>query len=175
MNKKELITPFLVAALSLLFVAICFMVFISGGKSKKWVSRKIKIGGILLSLSAISSGTGCISCYDAPSPDYINFIGSDNYSVNIDLDTGNVLSGTIRYPDSKIFSFSISDTTAQQKQTGSLIPIDGAFGSPSETFRLEIDNNLQEGNYQLSIYSCVAEEQNTKHPLQNFTLSVKNE
>jgi hypothetical protein len=174
MNKKELITPFLVAALSLLFVAICFMVFLSNGKSKKWVARKMKIGGIILSLSAISMGTGCTRCYDEPSPDYIKINGFNTYYVEIDLDTGNTLYGNITMPDIKTFSFSINDTTIL-KQKGELIPIDGEFGDKTEEFKFDIDNSLEIGNYQLKFFDCTIDEQDTKYPIQQFDLIIKNE
>ncbi len=70
MSKNEAITPFLIAGLSVLFATICLMVFLTNGKSAKWVSRKIKIGGLLLGLTAIVQ-TGCGTnqlCYKFAEP-----------------------------------------------------------------------------------------------------------
>jgi len=175
MNKKELITPFAIAALSLIFVAVCFMVFVSGGKSKKWIAHKMKIGGILLSLSAISTGTGCITCYDMPEPLEITINGSNGYDIEIDLDTGNVISGTLYMKNMKDFSFNITDFDELEKQSGQLISSDGEFGQQTELFTLELDKTLAAGNYSLKIFDCKADLQENTYPFKQFYLKIKNE
>ncbi len=70
MTKKEIILPITVLGLTLLFACICVAVFLTNGKSAKWVSRKMKIGGLLLSLTAIVQ-TGChrnTLCYKFADP-----------------------------------------------------------------------------------------------------------
>ncbi len=70
MTKKEIILPITVLGLTLLFAGICVAVFLTNGKSAKWVSRKMKIGGLLLSLTAIVQ-TGChrnTLCYKFADP-----------------------------------------------------------------------------------------------------------
>jgi len=56
MNKKEFLIPFIFIGLSSAFLFISAMVYFSDGKSKKWVARKMKIGGLLLTLSFFSCG-----------------------------------------------------------------------------------------------------------------------
>ena len=58
MNKKEIVIPLMVIGLTLLFAGICVAVFLTNGKSKKWVARKMKIGGMLLTLTAASCNGG---------------------------------------------------------------------------------------------------------------------
>ena len=173
MIKKEFITPIIIAALSLLFAAICLMVFISGGKSKIWIARKMKIGGILLSISAITTGTGCTMCYDAPGPDYVSFSGFNSYWIEIELDTGNVLHGAIAKPDSDQFSFSVTDTAGIKADKNKLIPDDGQFGSATENFSLEIKPDLPKGIYCLDIFDCDTASQTSSHPIQSFSLNIK--
>jgi hypothetical protein len=174
MNKKEFITPFLLIGLGLVFAFISFAVFLSHGKSKKWVARKMKIGGILLGLSAISTGTGCPTCYKPPyEPEHVIINQLNGYSIEIDLDTNNVLNGMIYDFYSSVFSFSIYDTSGLKKQTGLLIPSDGEFGDNNESFSLEIDTNLTTGNYWLNIYGCDIQSQVNQNSISEFNLLLK--
>jgi len=67
MNKREIVAPLLVIGLTVLFAGVCVMVFVSNGKSAKWISRKMLIGSLLLSLGSYTnmiSQERIISCYD---------------------------------------------------------------------------------------------------------------
>jgi hypothetical protein len=176
MNKNGLITPILIVLLSLLFLTICLMVFLSGGKSKQWIAHKMKIGGILLSFSAISSGTGCITtCYDPEPSPYMIIDAAYNDSIVLNLDTGNVIKGTVYTPDSRVYSFAIIGEDGQKKQNDTMIPLDGEFDSYQEPFKLEIINTLEPGDYLLKIYNCDAYNQNIKNNFQNYNLRIKND
>jgi hypothetical protein len=70
MNKKEVLTPFILGLIALGFAYVCVMVFLLKGKSAKWISRKMKIGGLLLSFSAVVQ-SGCRTnqlCYKFADP-----------------------------------------------------------------------------------------------------------
>jgi len=175
MNKKEIITPFLIAALSVLFATICFMLFLSGGNSKRWIGHKIKIGAILLSLSAISSCRGFVSCYEPVEPKLININGSDGYSIDLDLDSDSILKGNLYLPEITAFSFAISDLEEQKKQADLLIPDDGNFRGPDESFSFKIDKTLENGRYIWNIFECDVNAQDSIFPFKQFYLNIKHE
>jgi|GEM_PF-3700084 len=67
--KKELYIPLIILALTLVFGAICLMVFLSDGNAY-WIKKKLKIGALLLTFNGIVYGTNAqgVSCYLAPAP-----------------------------------------------------------------------------------------------------------
>ena len=96
MDKKEILSPILIAGLSLVFIFISFAVFITNGKSKKWVARKMKIGGILLTLTAAScNGGGEVTCYDVAETNSMWINNTTANGIELKLDTGNILNGSI--------------------------------------------------------------------------------
>lgn len=175
MNKKKILTPFLLVCFGTFFILVCLAVFISGGKSKKWIARKMKIGGFLLSLTTITTGAGCITCYDMPEPLLVSIDGSNGYEVEIKPDTGNILTGVLYMPRVKNFSFAISDIDGQNKQTDRLNPSDGEFGENTESFYLEIDKTIPFGNYHLKMFDCDTPMLNNAIPFKTFYLKIKNE
>jgi len=175
MTKKEIIAPFIVIGLAVLFAAICIIVFLTKGKSKKWIARKMKIGGLLLSLTAISSGTGCITCYDPPSVDIVRLNDMIDYEIKLNLDTGNVLTGTIYDITASSYSFTVEDELNETRQSDQIIPADGAIDSPEEEIKLEIDNTLPTGDYLLKVFAGDISEQENKNPIDVVTLSIVNE
>ena len=92
---------------------------------------------MLLSLTAVSVGSGCTMCYDQPSPG--NFISFDNlagYELEIMLDTGNVIQGTIAERFASDFSFAVADSLEQNIQIGPVVPTDGVFDDYDERFKI---------------------------------------
>jgi hypothetical protein len=55
LNKKNTLFIFLVF-IGIAFAFVSFMVFICDGKSKRWILYKMKIGGLLLTITAVSAG-----------------------------------------------------------------------------------------------------------------------
>ena len=179
MTKKEIITPLIVLGLTVLFAGICLLVFLSNGKSKKWVAHKMKIGGMLLSFTAITFGSGCTTCYKPPHIPRATFlfdnINDTSYQIEINLDTGNTLTGILLEQQSSVYSFAIDDTLEQTKQKGLIIPIDGQIDSPEEKIKLEIDTNLTDGLYSLKIFKVDIAEQENTYPIDFRNLYLKHE
>lgn len=176
MNKKEVITPIIAIGLSLLFAIICIAVFMSNGKSKKWVARKMKIGGMLLGLTAVSVGSGCVTCYDMPSEgNIIRFDNLSGYELEINLDTGNVITGTVYERIASDFSFSIEDSLEQKFQSGPILPIDGKFDNYEEQIKIELDNNLSAGKYFLKVFATDTLQQANSYPINGFSIIINNE
>lgn len=172
MDKKEFIIPITFIALCVAFAVISFAVYLSKGKSKKWVARKMKIGAILITLSASSCERGngpFVSCYDPVIPNSIHLDAYSSDKLEIKLDTNNVLSGTIYEVTKSEFSFAVINENNTNIQQGELIPADGSFDSNTEVFSLELDTEINPGLYDLKLFdSNVANQENA-----NVNLSLK--
>lgn len=176
MNKKELLTPFIIAALSLLFVAICFMVILTKGKSKLWLAHKLKIGGILLSLSiwSCTGGHGRVTCYDVAAPNSMWINPNSKDGIEIKLDTGNILYGSIVSIQGKDFSFLVTDSTLAKFQRG-IISVDEKPENYSKSLKIELDKNIKPGTYILKLFTAKPESQDTIRANREFKLIIKNE
>ncbi len=175
MNKKETFVPFLVIGLSMLFAFISIAVFLTNGKSKKWIARKMKIGGLLLTLTAASCnwGGGRVTCYDVAE---INAMWINNTSANgieLNLDTGNVLNGTISSIQGKDFSFSVSDSLGRKYQKGSILF--DSLTNFTENFKIALDKSLKPGKYTIKLFTTSQAGQDTIQPKREFDLIVKSE
>jgi hypothetical protein len=178
MDKKEFYTPVLIVGLSLAFVLVSLMVWFSKGKSARWVARKMKIGGLLLTLSAsaCNPSSSFVTCYDMPAPpNSIWMNGISENGLEIMLDTSNLVTGIINNRQGETFSFAIQSSDDQVVQSDSLIPLDGKFDNSTENFKIEIDTNITAGNYLLNLYDVELDQQSTVYPRLQFILLIKNE
>lgn len=176
MNKKETLIPFAFMALSLLFIIVCAMVYFSGGKSKKWIARKIRIGGLLLTMTVVSCNGGRqVKCYDTALSNYMSINNKGEDAIEINIDTNNVLVGTISGRHGDNFSFSIIDKSGKLIQRDFVLPVDSGFNTTYEDFKLAIDKKISEGQYQLKLYASSPKEQDTIQPQNEFILIIKHE
>ena len=175
MIKKEIITPFLVIGLGLAFTIVTFAVFLSNGKSKKWVTRKMKIGGILLTLTAAScnGGGGEVNCYDVAEINSMYLTNNSVYGIELKLDTNNILKGVISTVHGKDFSFLVSDSTGKKFQKG-LIILDTA-SNYTKGIKIELDKSLKAGKYKIKLYDAAISSQDTIRPKREFSLTIKQE
>jgi hypothetical protein len=177
MNKKDILFPFVFLALGGFFLFVSLMVILSKGKSKKWVTQKMKIGGLLLAISAFQN-TGHaqqVTCYEPVSINDIRITAEYNNGYNINLKNGNILHGHISGRQSDNFSFSVSDESGRIFQKGEIEPTDGKFDNYSEDFILKLDEKLKEGKYILMLFTKSTKEQGPKNLNQRFDLLIKNE
>ncbi len=176
MNKKEAIIPFAFLALSLLFIAVSLMVYLSKGKSKKWIARKMKIGGLLLTMTAVScNGGGNVKCYDTAPFNYMSLNNDGEKGIEINTDTSNILQGHISGRHGNDFSFSINDKSGKAILKDIVLPVDIAFDSEYEDFKIYINRNLEEGKYQIKLYASKPESQDTVQPQNEYKLMIKHE
>jgi hypothetical protein len=174
MNKKELVVPFLAIGLGLAFAFVSIAVMMSNGKSKRWIARKMRIGGLLLTLTAASCNSGGVEvkCYDTAEINSMWINNTSQNGIEIKLDTGNVLNGTISTIHGNDFSFQVSDSAGAKFQKGIIKP-EKDSSSYSEKFNLELDKNLRPGKYLLKLYAAKPESQDTLEPKRNFSLIIK--
>ena len=177
MDEKEGLTPISIAILTILFTIVSAGVYITRGKSKFWLAKKIKIGALLLTISASVTPYSCVSCYDMPEPAN-RFSITDNYGYEIDIDltVDNKITGTINDREGTNFSFNITDTLLTTKDTlqiENITATDGTFDDYEEKFTINIDKSIESGTYRLNFYEKTKNEQN--NPREAFILNIKNE
>lgn len=175
MNKKEIVFPFLVFGLTILFAGISFAVFITNGKSKKWIARKMKIGGLLLTLTAVScnNGGGEVTCYDTVAANSIWLDAQGEKGIEINLDTNNVLFGRISGVQGTDFSFLLTDEKGQKIQSDDLIAMDGNFDNFDEPFKIVLNKNTLPGTYQLKLFAAPINSQDTMQPQNQIPVIIK--
>ncbi|GEM_PF-2735753 len=120
MKFKDIISPLLLIALGILFLAASAWVFIS--KDKRAIRYKYKIGGLLLSLSlfassSCSSNDPVLMCYDPAPPN--NSIYPLTEKNNLELEDS--LLFHIYSPTHLYYSYQIKDSTENKElQKGKL-------------------------------------------------------
>lgn len=156
MNQKDIFAPLAIVSLSVLFAVICFAVFITKGKSSFWISKKFKIGALLLTFSSVSTSCFFSNCYV---PETASFeLNSENFIDNsyvINLKENDTLTGTV-YQDVNdkyelTYSFSIADSLSNNFQEGNVYAYDGNFDESIDEFFLIINDTLPSGKYNLYI------------------------
>jgi hypothetical protein len=176
MNKKETLIPFAFMALSLLFIIVCAMVYLSGGKSNKWITRKMRIGGLLLTMTTFScNGSRHVKCYDAVPLNFMSLKNTGENAIEINIDTNNVMLGTISGRHGSNFSFSIIDKSGKAIQKDFVLPVDSGFDAAYEDFKFAIDKKISEGQYELKFYASSPVEQDSIQAQNEFKLIIKHE
>lgn len=173
MNKKEIIVPMMAIGLGLAFAAVSLAVVLSRGKSKKWIARKMKLGGLLLTLTAAScnGGGGEVTCYETAEINSMWINPTNQNGIEVKLDTGNILIGNISTIEGKDFSFQVSDSTGKSFQKG-IILVD-SLTSYSSTFKIELGKEIKPGKYVLKLYAAKTESQDTMQTKREFQLIIK--
>lgn len=174
MDKKEISTSLLFAGLSILFVFISFMVWLYRGESKYWLSRKIKIGAALLTLTAFQhSCRPTVSCYDPIPPNQIS-MQSDNDTLLVNLSDSNILKGTVYDRTDTYYSFKLmkEDTV---KQESLIMADDGTFDEDTEEFTLEIEEETESGLYKFIVSSGNEANTDNHYDIRVYDLNVINE
>jgi hypothetical protein len=171
-NQKELSSIAAIAALSIIFATACFFLSLHRGKSAYWLRQKMKIGALILSLSA-SVQQGCLpvtTCYDPVVTDYIH-IETTEGEINLNLPQDSIIKGNISQRESELFEFSLekSDSLLQK---GELLPVDGEFDESEEEFTIQVRSDLPEGKYSLGIFGNRGEAGDSNYLLTNYMLNV---
>lgn len=178
MNIKNLTTPILIIGLSIGFAIVGLGVYLTRGKSKFWISNKMLLGSLLISLISVINqscerfGT---ECYDPAPP---NEIKLDNYNysgvIDINIASENKITGILYDRNGEDFSFNITDTLKTDTvQIGDIVPSDGKFDESTEDIYIEIDSNIPVSEYLLNLYTTKQSEQD--YPVLTYRLNVRNE
>jgi hypothetical protein len=94
MLKKELFFPVFAAILGIVFILICIAVWLNKGKNPALLRRKLRIGALILSLTAVAScSSPQVSCYELPpvkdtnKTDVVDTIKKDTIPKKVKKDT----------------------------------------------------------------------------------------
>ena len=189
MLKKEILIPCYIIVLSIVFVIISALVIITKGRTSL-LKKKLKIGAMIISLTAMVSGCGpgpqpMVLCYEMVLPDCFEiseskYVNDEDYvgeEISVDLSLNAILKGTIIYREAKEFSFIIADTKNTIKQRGEISPYDGEFDSETEKFEIAVDPEIPSGIYYLHLYNVAQDKQPARpeeNPMWKFRLNITN-
>ncbi len=151
MDKKNILTYFTIAGLSIVFVIVSVLLFVNRGKNAKLLKKKLKLGAMIISLTAVVSASYVSCCY-APPTQQIN-MERTYFHTNaffIDRSFTEEIYGTQEYL-SGYHEYSISNDEVPAYQSGYLEPVDGSLDSDYEEVVLEIKDILPNGDYFLDI------------------------
>lgn len=161
MDFKKLSAPVVAAFLFSAFGLACFIVWLSNGKSRKWLNRKMKLGAAILTVTAVS--TGCppmVTCYDMPPQNDFKLDGmtwdtAGYYKLEIPDDS--MLRGMILSPTFDDYLVKLMKSDTVEVQVSKLKPTDGAFDQDSETFEFRLAPNISPGEYIFRFCSAKAD------------------
>jgi len=176
MELKKIIVPLILPILFIAFALVCFMVWLHRGQSAHWLARKLKIGGIILTLTTVS--TGCplvVTCYAPIEPNRFEFDKlDDSYNVMADLPEDSVLTGQLTSRDGDKFTFKITKNDTIDVQEGEVFAIDGVFDQDPEAFKMTINSQLDTGMYGLSFFQeVIIDDQAQKYQIDQKRLKIK--
>lgn len=175
MTKKELIIPVLLIFGSILFAAICVMVFATKGESKKWIARKMKVGALLLTLNAAMPGSAQeieVSCYDIAESDLLILKGNKTELV---FEQGEKLmvEAFIDYRISTEYTYWINDEKNKVLKQGQINALDGSFDKWKEEIKVEIENSFAAGTYFFSFFNVPIAEQKEELTIKKLKIVIK--
>jgi hypothetical protein len=164
MEIKKLIVPVILPVLFLAFALVCFMVWFHRGRSARWLARKLKIGGIIITLTTIS--TGCppfVTCYVPVETNIFEFDKQqDGFNVTVDLPNDSVLTGKLHNSEGDKFAFTIAKNDTIDIQEGNVFATDGVFDQDPEDIKMTIDSRIDTGIYNLNLFREVIMDDKTE-------------
>jgi len=180
MEIKKITLPIALAALSLVFIVTCVAVYLHKGESAKWVARKMKVGGIMLSLTAILSACDPtqitdepeITCYMVAAYNLIVVETDSTNTITLNLPDKQTIDGEIMSRESNKFCFTVLDSTEKVVQKENISALDGKFDESQESFRIKIDKELAPGNYGLWFYGT-DKDSLSEQPIKKVNLKIE--
>jgi len=162
----------LIAVLSIAFAFTNLLVWITKGKDKIWITRKLRLGGILLGLTTVGmTDVSCrVTCHDAPSEPLLlytlllssinlisfNSAAQNGKEITVSLSGSTAITGTIYNRQSAAFSYFIINASGSTVQSADLTALDGNFDTPTENFSFNLNAGIVSGDYTIKIYKLPA-------------------
>jgi hypothetical protein len=169
--KNLNIVPLTLIVLALAFVVISVMVYFTRGKNKYFLTKKLKIGAMIIALTAVTNGcrVPVVTCYKpAPVPRIMSLQAIESFDeIRISQDE-KLLNFDVEY----LFSSEACYTISQNKNI--IAKGDCEFLSQAETdMVINMNENLLPGKYDLKIYQMKLSELGKKdYPISTFTIVV---
>lgn len=177
--KKEILIPLLVFVLSIAFIIISFMVFVTKGKRYYFIKQKLKLGGLILTLSAIfntntiTAKNDMVRCYRK--------VASNSVTLNYDYSKGFIeysiskaipLKGEVYDVTKKEFSFRIvKKDTNEVILSDDIILNNAKINNYSEQFEIVL-KDIEEGEYTVQIFNVKKENQTDSNYNRTYPLKV---
>jgi len=157
MDAKKIIAPLILFGLFAAFATISIIVFLQKGNRERWISRKLKLGAAILTITGLTNGCESqpvVTCYDPAPYNWFQFDDFDQneYTVVANLPNDSVLTGVVYEPKFEKYAFEIiasDDSVSVQK--GEIVALDGAFDEPTDSFKIELNSKLDTGSYLIKI------------------------
>lgn len=135
------------------FVVISGMVILTR-RHPYFVKKKLQLGALLISLSAMPFACNRVACY-APAPTNVFDVEqADDQTQEIRLSraVSDTVSGTIIRRGGEAFSYAILDSNEAVRQSDNIAAADGTFDEADEAFKIGVDPQLPTGLYDLRFY-----------------------
>ena len=154
--KKEIYIPLILIGLSVAFVVVSFLLWLSRGNDAL-LKKKLRIGALIISLSGIALGCwserDCSTCYLVAQENV--FTVEEQYMggrIVLDMSETYKLTGLVSNYTSEDFWYLIEDYSDNEIQRGMVEPLDGAYDEHSEEFEILVRVDLATGEYKLEFY-----------------------
>ena len=184
--KKEIWIPLYLVGLSIAFITVSFLLFLTRGKHQGLLAKKLRLGALIISLTAAVSCSPFKpppTCYVPPSPyvtienEVIDRSTPDwEYSIEVDISETNILKAKSMHSFGGKISFRITDKNGKVIQFSDAKPVDGEFNDHTEELELHLNKDLKPGEYDLVFYTrekALAERMPDDHLYVQFKLIVK--
>ena len=173
---KPLIWIYL-AGLFVVFGVICLLRLIFR-KNPSFLKYKLKIGGMILTLSAIITLGGCgdystTECY-AVVYTHTEIVELDSI-IYVNLSNTNRMRFRLEsYPVINTLSYQLLDTDSNFIESNNIQALDGSFDRSTEEFHLYLPMSLTNNRYQLWFYKTGKDSQLLTDRIGTFTFRVSN-
>jgi hypothetical protein len=152
---QKIVTSASVFFLFLAFGIISLLVILTR-RHPYFVSRKLRLGAVLLSLTG--SSVGCVAPVSCYLPALHNVITIDQVNpqtseIVLDRATSDTLTGSIRDRLGTAFSYAVFDSLDTLVKKDDIQALDGAFDADSEAFKIGFGHSVPAGDYTLRLYS----------------------
>lgn len=177
MNKKETLIPLAFLALSLLFIVVSALVCLSGGKLKKWISCKMRIGALILAFSFFNNG---LAQLEEPDCYLIIFkeskqIQSNDTSIIFARNSEKKVVGNLENKGNRECSYCLIDEKGKKIEIGNIEFTEDKLDNPKKKFEIRLSKNLACGKYYLLLFNDKINEQNSNRIKKRISIVIKDE
>jgi hypothetical protein len=153
--ERKIITGISLGLLFTAFGLISLLVILTK-RHPYFVSKKLRLGAMIISLSGIAAG--CLpttTCY-VPAPDnvfQIDQADSQTGAIVVSKAVSDTITGRITARNRDAYSFMIVDSLDTIVMKNNISPVDSVFDEAIEEFKIGFGNSLVPGNYSLRFYA----------------------
>lgn len=157
----------ILAGLGVAFAAVSLYVFLSGGRNARAVRARFRLGGLMLTFSAMLSAAACSGvptgplCYDVPAPEYvyITLPGQTNA-----VKAGDEIEVSIEETPCESYSYRLTT------DDGKTVLQEGQLGTAKGTYKITVAPTGYKGTAYLEVYGLVDGEE---RPLSGFCFTIE--